>query len=138
MRLGGVFSSYKGIRQDETAKILKDAFNFDFENADERPDHINFHMGTLREIRAFLRGDYVGEGSKGDCFSYAAICNYRHIDDMIDDYKEITRKCKGVFPPILLISMCEESDTIDTKVIYDGEEYDGSPWRDYGVLDKVL
>uniref|UniRef100_A0A6M3LMM4 Uncharacterized protein n=1 Tax=viral metagenome TaxID=1070528 RepID=A0A6M3LMM4_9ZZZZ len=142
MRLGGIFSEgFKGIKQEKINKNLKEAFNYDFLNEFEKDENYEETMEsrlqkeesyneifpdleTARELFAFLNGNFVGDGTKGSCFSYSSVGNYRELQRMEGGWKLITSKIKDNIPPIFLLNMCEDEEVIDYSIVHNGEVLD--------------
>ena len=147
MRLTGVFGGeIKNVKQTRIAKTLQKAFGFDFLNWDGHwlPDDREFEISdtTGRAIHAFLNGTHVGCGVKGDCFSYAAVNNYKELEQLADEWSLITTNCKDTFPPVFLMNMCEGGKTeccvVHNGVVHYKEKQTANLWNMYGLIEKVI
>jgi len=145
IRTGGVFSgTTKGVRQETIEKDFEEVFGFkpkdylQLDREDKLPKEFNLHAGCMHELRAFIGGEYVGRGQKGDVFSYAQIANYRELNQMVDDWIEITKKMPNTFPPVILFAQCEDGRGEGWRVVYNGKDLGAqNMWDSYGLLDRV-
>jgi hypothetical protein len=141
--MSGVFGgSTKGVEQTDILKEFNKAFKCDlmrFYDGGEKGDAKELHTATILEVQAFVRGNHIGEGGKGDCFSYSQIANYREFDQMVSDWKEITKRLRNCFPPVTLIHACEHGDKANMGVVLNGNLMKSSNfWGSYGLLDRVV
>ena len=145
IKMGGVFTegTSKGVKQAGINKLLKEQFGCDFIKDDEDKilDNLeeDIRISTIREIKAFLSGDYVGEGVKGESFSFAQQCNYRSFDNMVEDWIKITKKVPE-FGFVTLINMQDNGEQQGKMgIVEDGKLLDGTNvWGFLSDLSRVL
>ena len=156
IRMSGIFGkNTKGIKQTTINSELKKIFNYDFLNEFENDKDYDKTMDsrntkehesntvypdcqTAKELHAFLTGNYVGCGCKGDCFSFSHVGNYRHLVIMQNGWKLITSKMPDSIPPIFLLSMCEDGG-LETSVVHNGKVLEtNNIWDSYGLFDRFV
>jgi len=138
IHLGGVFSGeHRGIEQTTIKKLFEKEFNVSL-NDKNICEKTQLNYSTIIELKAFINGNYVGVQTKGDVFCYAGISNYRHLEDMKNDWKLITKKLPDCFGNVFIMSACENGNYFDCAMIHNGEFFStGNPWHNMGIFDKV-